>query len=98
MRDAAFTVDSFLRIGFRDEAAAFMGWIEDYASKHVNPKATGAVVFTVMGDTQLPEQTWSTGKGIEDSDPSAWAMLLFHSSRERSRASSWTRHISPTST
>ena len=35
MRDAAFTVYAFLRIGFRDEAAAFMRWIEDYASKHV---------------------------------------------------------------
>ena len=29
------------------------GWIEDYASKHVNPKAPGAVVFTIEGDTQL---------------------------------------------
>ena len=38
MRDAAFTVYAFLRIGFRDEAAAFMGWIEDYASQHVNRK------------------------------------------------------------
>ena len=28
MRDAAFTVYAFLRIGFRDEAAAFMGWLE----------------------------------------------------------------------
>jgi len=29
IRDAAFTVYAFLRIGFRDEAAAFMRWIED---------------------------------------------------------------------
>jgi GH15 family glucan-1,4-alpha-glucosidase len=42
IRDAAFTVYGFLRIGFRDEAAAFMRWIEDYASKHVRPKAPGA--------------------------------------------------------
>ena len=39
MRDAAFTVYAFLRIGFRDEAAAFMGWIEDYASKHARPNS-----------------------------------------------------------
>jgi GH15 family glucan-1,4-alpha-glucosidase len=63
MRDAAFTVYAFLRIGFRDEAAAFMGWIEDYASKHVNPKAPAAVVFTIEGDTQLPEQTLERTQG-----------------------------------
>jgi len=39
MRDAAFTVYAFLRIGFRDEAAAFLGWLEDYASKHARRNA-----------------------------------------------------------
>jgi GH15 family glucan-1,4-alpha-glucosidase len=69
MRDAAFTVYAFLRLGFRDEAAAFMGWIEDYASKHVNPKAPGAVVFTIEGDTQLPEQTLEHWEGYRGSRP-----------------------------
>jgi GH15 family glucan-1,4-alpha-glucosidase len=69
MRDAAFTVYAFLRIGFREEAAAFMGWIEDYASKHVNPKAPGAVVFTIEGDTQLPEQTLEHWEGYRGSRP-----------------------------
>jgi GH15 family glucan-1,4-alpha-glucosidase len=31
LRDAAFTVCAFLRIGFRDEASAFMGWLENHA-------------------------------------------------------------------
>jgi len=69
MRDAAFTVYAFLRIGFRDEAAAFMGWIEDYASKHVNPKAPGAVVFRIEGDTQLPERTLDHWEGYRASGP-----------------------------
>src|ERR1700682_105208 len=69
MRDAAFTVYAFLRIGFREEAAAFMAWIEDYASKHVNPKAPGAVVFTIEGDTQLPEQTLEHWEGYRGSRP-----------------------------
>jgi GH15 family glucan-1,4-alpha-glucosidase len=69
MRDAAFTVYGFLRIGFREEAAAFMGWLEDYASKHVNPKAPGAVVFTIEGDTQLPEQTLEHWEGYRGSRP-----------------------------
>jgi len=69
MRDAAFTVYAFLRIGFRDEAAAFMGWIEDYASKHARPKAPGAVVFTIAGDDHLPEQTLDHWEGYRGSSP-----------------------------
>jgi GH15 family glucan-1,4-alpha-glucosidase len=69
MRDAAFTVYAFLRIGFRDEAAAFMGWMEDFASKHVNPKAPGAVVSTINGDTQLPEQILEHWEGYRGSRP-----------------------------
>jgi GH15 family glucan-1,4-alpha-glucosidase len=55
MRDAAFTVYAFLRLGFKDEAAAFMHWIEEYASKHAHPNDSGAVVFTIAGDDKLPE-------------------------------------------
>ncbi|PYX04592.1 MAG: glucoamylase [Acidobacteria bacterium] len=69
MRDAAFTVYAFLRIGFRDEAAAFMGWIEDYASKHARPRERGAVVFTINGDNQLPEQTLDHWEGYQGSSP-----------------------------
>jgi GH15 family glucan-1,4-alpha-glucosidase len=69
MRDAAFTVYAFLRIGFRDEAAAFMGWIEDYAAKHVRPTESGAVVFTIQGDHQLPEQILDHWEGYRASSP-----------------------------
>jgi GH15 family glucan-1,4-alpha-glucosidase len=69
IRDAAFTVYAFLRIGFRDEAAAFMGWIEDYASKHVRPKVPGAVVFTIEGDNKLAEQTLDHWEGYRGSRP-----------------------------
>jgi GH15 family glucan-1,4-alpha-glucosidase len=69
MRDAAFTVYAFLRIGFRDEAAAFMGWIEDYASKYAHPKERGAVVFTINGENQLPEHTLDHWEGYRGSSP-----------------------------
>jgi GH15 family glucan-1,4-alpha-glucosidase len=69
MRDAAFTVYAFLRLGFKDEAAAFMRWIEDYASKHARPKEPGAVVFTIQGDTKLPEQTLDHWEGYRESGP-----------------------------
>jgi GH15 family glucan-1,4-alpha-glucosidase len=69
IRDAAFTVYAFLRIGFRDEAAAFMRWMEDYASKHVSPKELGAAVFTIKGDNQLPEHTLDHWEGYRGSGP-----------------------------
>jgi GH15 family glucan-1,4-alpha-glucosidase len=69
MRDAAFTVYAFLRLGFKDEAAAFMRWIEDYASKHARPKEPGGVVFTIAGDNKLPEQILDHWEGYRGSGP-----------------------------
>jgi GH15 family glucan-1,4-alpha-glucosidase len=69
MRDAAFTVYAFLRLGFKDEAAAFMHWIEEYASKHAHPKDPGAVVFTIAGDNKLAEQTLDHWEGYRESGP-----------------------------
>ena len=69
IRDAAFTVYAFLRIGFKDEAAAFMRWIEDYASKHVRPNEPGAVLYTIDGDNHLPEQTLDHWEGYRGSGP-----------------------------
>jgi GH15 family glucan-1,4-alpha-glucosidase len=69
LRDAAFTVYAFLRIGFREEAAAFMSWIQDYASKHASPKEHESVVFTIDGDNRLPEQTLDHWEGYRGSAP-----------------------------
>jgi GH15 family glucan-1,4-alpha-glucosidase len=69
IRDAAFTVYAFLRIGFRNEAAAFMRWIEDRASKYGRPKEPGVVVFTIDGDDKLPEQTLDHWEGYRASGP-----------------------------
>jgi len=69
MRDAAFTVYAFLRLGFKDEAAAFMHWMEGYASKHAHPEDPGAVVFTIAGDNKLPEQTLDHWEGYRGSGP-----------------------------
>jgi len=69
IRDAAFTVYAFLRIGFREEAAAFMRWIEDYASKHAHPKEPGSVLYTIDGDNQLPERTLDHWEGYRASSP-----------------------------
>jgi len=69
LRDAAFTVYAFLRIGFRDEAAAFMNWIENYPSKHFDPKAPFPVLFTIQGDSLIPERTLEHWEGYRGSGP-----------------------------
>ena len=69
IRDAAFTVYAFLRIGFKEEAAAFMCWLQEYAAKHVDPRKAGPVVFTIVGDNNLPEQTLDHWEGYGGSAP-----------------------------
>jgi GH15 family glucan-1,4-alpha-glucosidase len=69
LRDAAFTVYGFLRIGFRDEASGFMSWIENYASKHFHPGVPVPAVFTIEGDSQLPESTLGHWEGYRRSGP-----------------------------
>ena len=69
LRDAAFTVYGFLRIGFRDEASGFMSWIENYASKHFRPGVPVPAVFTIEGDSQLPESTLGHWEGYRRSGP-----------------------------
>ncbi len=69
IRDAAFTVYAFLRIGFKEEAAAFMRWLQEYAARHIDPEKAGPVVFTIAGDNNLPEQTLDHWEGYCGSAP-----------------------------
>lgn len=69
VRDAAFTVYGFLRIGFRKEAAAFMSWVENHASKNLRPNEPVPVLFTIYGDCQISEQTLDGWEGYRGSRP-----------------------------
>ena len=69
LRDAAFTVYAFLRIGFRDEAAAFLGWMENYAAKHARRNTPSPVMFTIEGDNEIPEHTLDHWEGYRGSRP-----------------------------
>jgi GH15 family glucan-1,4-alpha-glucosidase len=68
-RDAAFTVYAFLRIGFRDEASAFINWIMNCAAKNLHPDKAGTVVLTIEGNDRLPEDTLSHWEGYRGSAP-----------------------------
>jgi len=69
LRDAAFTVYAFLRIGFRDEAAAFLCWIENYAAKHAHRNTPSPVMFTIAGDNEIPEHSLDHWEGYRKSRP-----------------------------
>jgi GH15 family glucan-1,4-alpha-glucosidase len=68
-RDAAFTVYGFLRIGFKDEAAGFINWVERHASKHYHEDVPLPVVSSISGDVQIEEQILEHWEGYRGSGP-----------------------------
>ena len=67
-RDAAFTVYGFLRIGFRDEAANFINWLEKHASQ-LHPDAPVPVLSDIYGETHISEQILGHWEGYRGSGP-----------------------------
>ncbi len=69
IRDAAFTVYAFLRIGFKEEAAAFIDWVTKYAARSVPLDQRGHTMLTVHGGDQIPEQILTHWEGYCGSGP-----------------------------
>jgi GH15 family glucan-1,4-alpha-glucosidase len=74
LRDAAFTLNAFLSLGFRREALAFMSWIKEVATK--NPatareeqKMPLQVMYGIEGESDLEEREITSLKGYRDSRP-----------------------------
>ena len=70
IRDAAFSLYGLLRLGFTEEAAAFMGWLTDRV--HADPDGDSPplqVMYTVDGGTDIPEQTLDHLEGYMGSAP-----------------------------
>ena len=68
IRDAAFTLYGLLRIGFTDEAAKFMGWIEARASE-LNPDGSLQIMYGIDGRHQLTEESLDHLEGYNGSRP-----------------------------
>ena len=68
VRDASFTLDSLLKLGFTQEAEAFMGWLD--ARCH-ELKQDGALqpMYGIDGEHELTEQTLDHLEGYGQSSP-----------------------------
>ena len=68
IRDAAFTLYGLLRIGFTEEAEAFMGWLED-RSQDPKPDGSLQLMYGIDGRTDLTEETLDHLDGYKGSRP-----------------------------
>ncbi len=68
IRDAAFTLYGLLRIGFTEEAAGFMDWIEQRC-KEPNPDGSLQIMYGIDGRHDLTEETLDHWSGYLNSKP-----------------------------
>ena len=68
IRDAAFTLYGLLRIGFTDEAAGFMKWIEARAGE-LNPDGSLQIMYGIDGRHELTEESLDHLEGYRGSRP-----------------------------
>lgn len=68
IRDASFILYSFMRLGFTDEAHAFMGWIHDRFDQPVNGEPL-QIVYGIDGRTDLQEISLDHWEGYRGSRP-----------------------------
>ncbi len=68
IRDASFTLYGLMRLGFTDEAGAFMRWIEGRC-RELPPDGSLRIMYGVDGGASRPEEELSHLRGYLDSRP-----------------------------
>src|SRR5205814_8803566 len=71
IRDAAFSLYGLLRLGFTEEAAAFMEWLTERFRERRGADATGPLqtMYGIDGRHELPEETLYHFEGYRGSGP-----------------------------
>ncbi|KAJ3579740.1 hypothetical protein NPX13_g821 [Xylaria arbuscula] len=69
VRDSSFTIYIFLRMGFTEEADSYMGFISDRFQKSVTEDGALPIMFTIRGDTEIPEYELDHLDGYKGSKP-----------------------------
>jgi GH15 family glucan-1,4-alpha-glucosidase len=70
IRDAAFSLYGLLRLGFTQEAGAFMNWLTDRFREGVDRSGDPLqTMYSIHGDRELPEQTLDHLEGYRGSAP-----------------------------
>lgn len=68
IRDASFTLYALIRLGFTEEAAQFMKWLEARCGE-LEPDGSLNIMYGIDGKHELREETLSHFEGYEGSSP-----------------------------
>jgi GH15 family glucan-1,4-alpha-glucosidase len=70
IRDAAFSLYGLLRLGFAEEASAFMSWLDDrMRERRDGPAGPLQIMYGIDGRCELPEEELTHLSGYRDSAP-----------------------------
>ncbi|KAL2757579.1 glycoside hydrolase family 15 protein [Sodiomyces alcalophilus JCM 7366] len=69
VRDASFTIYILLRMGYSQEADAYMHFINERLEKSLNPDGGLPIMFTIRGETDIPEIELDHLEGYRGSRP-----------------------------
>ena len=70
IRDAAFSLYGLLRLGFPEEASAFMAWLDDRVrERRDRPGGPLQIMYGIDGRSELPEEELTHLSGYRDSAP-----------------------------
>ena len=69
IRDAAFSLYGLLRLGFTEEAGAFMGWLTDCYRRRRNGEGPLQTMYRIDGGLDLDEETLDHFEGYRGSAP-----------------------------
>jgi GH15 family glucan-1,4-alpha-glucosidase len=69
VRDSSFTIYILLRLGFTDEADAYMEFINERLRNSLTKDGDLPIMFTIRGETDIPEETLDHLDGYKGSRP-----------------------------